>query len=45
MFANPNGFVLGKTGVFNVGSLTLMTPTENTMKKIFKDNAVSEGII
>ena len=45
LFANPNGFVVGKTGVFNVGSLTLMTPTEDTMKKVFKDNAVSkEGL-
>ena len=35
LFANPNGFVVGKTGVFNVGSLTLMTPTEDTMKKVF----------
>ena len=42
LFANPNGFVVGKTGVFNVGSLTLMTPTEDTMKKVFKDNAVVE---
>ena len=42
LFANPNGFVVGKTGVFNVGSLTLLTPTEDTMKKVFKDNAVVE---
>lgn len=42
LFANPNGFVVGKTGVFNVGSLTLMTPTESTMKKLFDSNAVSE---
>ena len=42
LFANPNGFVVGKTGVFNVGSLTMMTPTEDTMKKVFKDNAVVE---
>ena len=40
LFANPNGFVIGKTGVFNVGSLTLMTPTEDTMKKVFTDNAI-----
>ena len=26
LFANPHGFVIGKDGVFNVGSLTLMTP-------------------
>lgn len=42
LFANPNGFVVGKTGVFNVGSLTLMTPTEDTMKKVFEDNNISE---
>ena len=42
LFANPNGFVVGKTGVFNVGSLTMMTPTEDTMKKVFKDNAIVE---
>ncbi len=42
LFANPNGFVVGKTGVFNVGSLTLMTPTEDTMKKVFKDKNISE---
>ena len=42
LFANPNGFVVGKTGVFNVGSLTLMTPNEDTMKKVFEDNKISE---
>ena len=26
LFANPHGFVIGKDGVFNVVSLTLMTP-------------------
>ena len=38
LFANPNGFVIGSTGVFNVGSLTLMTPKEDVMKKIFDGN-------
>ncbi|MEE6206858.1 MAG: leukotoxin LktA family filamentous adhesin [Alphaproteobacteria bacterium] len=45
LFANPNGFVIGQTGVFNVGSLTLMTPTEDTMKKVFDDNAVNGDIL
>ena len=36
LFANPKGFVVGSTGVFNVGSLTLMTPTEDFMKKILE---------
>lgn len=37
LFANPNGFVIGPTGQFNVGALTLMTPTQSTMDKLFKD--------
>ena len=45
LFANPNGFVVGSTGVFNVGSLTLMTPTEDTMKKVFDDNAVNNDVL
>ncbi len=38
IFANPNGFVVGEHGVFNVGSLTMMTPTEDSMKKLFSGN-------
>ena len=34
LFANPNGIVVGSSGVFNVGSLTLMTPTQETMKDL-----------
>lgn len=37
LFANPNGFVIGENGVFNVGSLTMMTPTADAMNSIFKD--------
>lgn len=37
MFANPNGFVVGPHGQFNVGALTLMTPTQSTMDKLFRD--------
>ena len=43
LFANPNGFVVGKTGVFNVGSLTLMTPKESLMKKIFDSSSVNNN--
>ena len=42
LFANPHGFVVGKTGVFNVGSLTLMTPKEDVMKKIFNGSNVND---
>jgi len=35
LFANPNGFVVGESGVFNVGSLTLMTPTREAMEDMF----------
>ncbi|MBQ6471331.1 MAG: leukotoxin LktA family filamentous adhesin, partial [Victivallales bacterium] len=45
LFANPNGFVIGKTGVFNVGSLTLMTPTEDSMKKLFDSNSVNGDML
>lgn len=44
LFANPNGFVVGETGVFNVGSLTLITPTENFMKSIFGEDATNVKI-
>lgn len=36
LFANPNGFIIGADGKFNVGSLTLVTPTEDAMKSIFR---------
>ena len=42
LFANPHGFIIGKDGVFNVGSLTLMTPKEDVMKKIFDGSSVNE---
>ena len=38
LFANPNGFVIGEHGIFNVGSLTLMTPTENSMKELINSS-------
>ena len=37
LFANPNGFVIGADGVFNVGSLTLVTPTQQSMESFIND--------
>lgn len=37
LFANPNGFVIGADGVFNVGSLTLMTPTQQSMNSFINN--------
>lgn len=37
LFANPNGFVIGADGVFNVGSLTLVTPTQQSMNSFIND--------
>ena len=45
LFANPNGFVVGSTGVFNVGSLTLMTPTESFMKSLFSGDKTNPDIV
>lgn len=42
LFANPHGFVVGQNGVFNVGSLTLMTPKEDSMKELIKSGAFNE---
>ncbi len=42
LFANPNGFVIGEHGVFNVGSLTLMTPTEDSMKSLINTSVFSD---
>ena len=39
LFANPNGFVIGSNGVFNVGALTLMTPTEDTMRELIENES------
>ncbi|MDH4450499.1 MAG: leukotoxin LktA family filamentous adhesin, partial [Rhodoferax sp.] len=33
-FANPHGFVVGKTGVLNVGSLTVTTPTIEFLDRV-----------
>ncbi len=45
LFANPNGFVVGSSGVFNVGSLTLITPTESFMKSLFRGNESNPSIV
>ncbi len=42
LFANPHGFVVGASGVFNVGSLTLMTPKEDSMKELIKSGSFNE---
>lgn len=34
-FANPHGFVVGATGVVNVGSLTVVTPTQRFVDEFF----------
>jgi filamentous hemagglutinin family protein len=47
-FANPHGFLVGPTGVVNVGALTLTTPTQAFVDKFFvspgnpNDAAVSQ---
>ena len=43
LFANPNGFVVGQSGVFNVGSLTLMTPSQSSMKDLLNDSVLGGG--
>ena len=36
-FADPQGIVIGTTGILNVGSLTLATPTANFVNNFFND--------
>ena len=41
IFVSPNGIVIGNSGILNVGSLTLMAPSENAynlFKKTYGDN-------
>lgn len=49
-FADPYGFVVGKTGSVNVGSLTVRTPTKDATEKLIDqngniDDATASGVI
>ena len=37
IFVAPNGLVVGSSGVLNVGSLSVLTPTQNDYDKLIKD--------
>ncbi|HNH35909.1 MAG TPA: leukotoxin LktA family filamentous adhesin, partial [Rhodocyclaceae bacterium] len=41
-FANAHGFVVGKTGVVNVGSLTVTTPTQRFVDEFFRAPGVPD---
>jgi filamentous hemagglutinin family protein len=44
-FANSNGFIVGKTGKVNVGSLTVNTPTQEFLNKIVRaDGTVNNAV-
>ena len=43
LFANSHGFVVGQSGVFNVGSLTLMTPSEKSMEELINSKILGGG--
>ena len=45
LFANPNGFVVGQTGVFNVGSLTLITPTKAFMEGLLSESFLKPVVV
>lgn len=42
-FADPYGFVVGKTGSVNVGSLTVRTPTKDATEKLIDQNGHIDG--
>jgi filamentous hemagglutinin family protein len=44
-FLNPNGMIIGATGVFNVGSLTIQAPTQAVMDSFFSPFYDQDGII
>ncbi len=44
-FLNPHGFVVGKTGVMNVGSLTMLSPTKNYMDTFFTTGGPSSEAV
>lgn len=37
-FLNPNGIMIGASGLVNVGTLTLMTPTREFMQKVLNED-------
>ena len=48
IFVSPNGVVVGASGILNVGSLTLMAPSQNAydlFKKTYGDNLVNSVLI
>lgn len=44
-FASPSGFLVGKTGVVNVGSLTVATPTQKFVDDFFISGSPDEGSV
>lgn len=44
-FASPSGFLVGKTGVVNVGSLTVVTPTQKFVDDFFIGGAPNEDSV
>jgi len=44
VFVSPNGMVVGDTGVLNVGSLSIVTPTESGMKLYKQGKATLEEL-
>jgi len=44
-FADPNGIVIGSTGVVNVGSLTLATPSSDFVANFFNDVTGNTGAL
>ncbi|WP_236889100.1 leukotoxin LktA family filamentous adhesin [Desulfoluna limicola] len=43
-FACPNGFVVGASGVVNVGSLTVTTPGQTWLDDLYKDSSFQTSI-
>ena len=39
-FLNPHGIIVGETGVLNVGSIKLATPTQDFMNNMFRANGM-----
>lgn len=48
-FACPNGFVVGASGVVNVGSLTVTTPDQTWLDDLYKDSSfhtfIADGLV